>query len=633
MSALFSRLKTWLKNENLKASDVNAEFDNILTNFAPNKMSGDSTNTTQMQNQRDPGGVGTENLAQTTTDEIESLRFVISRLIGGSFWYSTPDLSLHQINALISQGNLTPPQNRVVSGLKRASSNQPAFLVAGGSTAIVTLKGSTTPFVYYIAGVQYTISSDVTLTFGSFAPSSSNTVTVNDATLAGGASTIIQGEGSSILTVSSFASTGSNFPSTGNFGAYKIVDGGNTEYFTGYINSDTQITKCFRGFYFDSTSAPVIRVVVNNGDTITALKLFWVFATTSGTLDSCATNPKVQLATPTSPATGDYWFDLGSNLWKKYNGSSFVASNATLIGQAVVDTSHCIATRSFEFYAPYDSKNTCALEIKDNNTVRTTQAGQICNVAGNLINFQKAIAYWIKPDNLVSGDTDGASKTFYIYLKDTGDLALGLTIPYNRISDLGGSYHPHNPWRSLGSVTNDGSSHFTSILQDSSYADLIASEISSVGANTIATARTRVTGTSVAAGGVAISTSSGGGYSNATTTYSDVTNLSVTITTSGRPVRLMLVPDGNLSSNYSSLAATGGSGVFAFLRASTIIAETLIHAGNSGAGDLLQESVSAFTALDAVAAGTYTYKMQGKAHTVGSPTASVFYCKLVAYEI
>lgn len=488
MGALFSRIKTWLKNENLKAGDVNAEFDNILTNFAPNKMSGDSTNLTQMQIERDPGGAGTESLAQTTAEEIESLRFVINRIIGGAFWYSTPDLTIDQINALISQGNLTPPPNRIVSGLKRTSSNQPAFLVAGGSTAIVTLKGSVTPFVYYVAGTQYTISTDVNLTFSSFAPSSNNTATVNDATLAGGATTVIQGEGSSVLTVTA---AGANITALqGNFAAFKIVDGGNTEYFIGFVNSATSLIKCFRGFYFDSTSAPVVRVVVNNSDTITLYKLFWVFATTAGTLDSCATNPKVQFATPSSPASGDYWFDLSASIWKKYNGSAFVASDATLIGQAICDTSHCIATRSFEFYAPYDSKNTCVLEIQDNNTVRTTQAGQVANVAGTLINFQKALQYWIKPDNLVSGDTDGNNKTFYIYLKDTGEVALGLTIPYNRVSDLGGSYHPHNPWRSLGAVTNDGSSHFTSILQDASYSDLIASGISTAGTTAIANTMT-----------------------------------------------------------------------------------------------------------------------------------------------
>lgn len=472
MAGLFSRLKVWLKNENLKASDLNAEFNNIISNIDPTKMSGYSTNVVQMQIQTNPGSQGSESLATTEAGEIERLRYVISRIIGQSFWYDTPALSIQTINTLITQGNFTPPQNRIASGKTRASSNQPAFLVAGGSNAKVTLKGASTPFVYFIAGTQYTVSSDVDLTFSSFAPGASNTATVNDATLSGQVSSSIQGEAGSIMTMTA---AGTNISSLqGTFGAFKIVDGGNTEYFIGYVNSSTQMTKCFRGYFFDSTSAPVLRTTINNSDTITVLKLFWVFVTTSGILDSTANNPTVSFATPTSPATGDYWFDLGGNLWKKFNGSSFVASNATLIGLAICDTTHCIATRSFEFYGPYDALNTIDIEIQDNNTLRTKQRGMRANVAGNLINFDRSMAIWSKPTNLDSGVADGNNKTFYVYLKDTGDVVLSDVIPYDRSQDLRGRYHPYNPWRALASVLNDSSSHFSSIISEDNYGKLIA---------------------------------------------------------------------------------------------------------------------------------------------------------------
>ena len=35
---LFSRIKTWIKDEVIKASDLNAEFNNIITNLQPTKI-------------------------------------------------------------------------------------------------------------------------------------------------------------------------------------------------------------------------------------------------------------------------------------------------------------------------------------------------------------------------------------------------------------------------------------------------------------------------------------------------------------------------------------------------------------------------------------------------------------------
>lgn len=618
MGFLFGRKKVWQKNETILSPDLNAEFNNVLNNASLPNLTGYSTNVAQMQQQVSPGGVGSESLAQTTADELTRLRYVLAQITGNTYWYQTPALSIAQLTSLLSQGNAVPA-NRISSGAVRATSNEPAFLIAGGSTAVLTLKGSIIPFVYYIANTQYTISTDVTLTFGSFAPGSNNTATINDATLAGGASTAIQGENGTAITVSS---AGSNITALqGNFGAFKVVDSTNTEYFIGFVNSSTSLNKCFRGYYFDSTYTPVVRTVVNNADTITLLKLFWVFATTSGTLDATSTNPKVQFATPSSPSTSDYWYDLGNNVWKKYNGSSFVVANATLIGQAVCDTSHCIATRSFAFYASYDQKNTCVLEIQDNNTVRTNQLGQVCSVAGKLIRFDRSISYWVKPDNLDTGQTDGNNKTFYVYLKDTGDVSLSTVIPYNRLSDYGGAYHPYNPWRSLGSVLNDGSSHFLSITQDTSYTGSIA--------NAVANLRTRavtVDGTDPGLGGVSMSASAGT-FTTTSATPVDVTNLSTILTTSGRPVRVELIADGTSNTSFIGTTTTSNGGNFNFVRVLSGTPTTIVF-GSSLANQI---QLSPLSFVDTPAAGTYTYKLQLQASS--ATTATVKFLRIIAYEL
>lgn len=542
MAGLFSRIHTWIKNETVKSADLNAEFNNVINNIDPSLMSGDSADVAEMQNQVNPGSQGSESLAQTTTGEIERLRYVISRMIGGTYWYDTPTSSLDQLSTLINQTNVIPP-NRVVSGKTLSASNQPAFLVANGANLKVTLKGASTPFIYYIAGIQYTVSVDVDLTLGA-APSSA-TASVNDTTLTAQASSQLIGEKVSLLNYDGASSAFQTAASSGTFQSFKIVHSASTEYFYGFVNTGGAagiLSKAFRGFYFDSTSTPVPRIGIADNDVITFVKTYWVFVTTAGALDSTSNCPTVSFVAPSSPATGDYWFDINSKIWKKYNGSSFVASNATIIGIAITDTSNCVASRALDFYAAYSSLNTTVLEIRDNNSVRSTQPSARVNSGGNTYNFNLSLPVWIKPTNFDTGVTDVSLATYYLYMKDTGDVVISNIVPYDRRFDLYGYYHPYNPWRSLGSVTNDSSSHFITLVQDTASADSLISQMSSsnadsigalmspVGANSIAASRSRSNGVTVGLGGVGISISSGN-FTTSSTSFVNVTGAAQTFGT------------------------------------------------------------------------------------------------------
>lgn len=167
-----------------------------------------------------------------------------------------------------------------------------------------------------------------------------------------------------------------------------------------------------------------------------------------------------------------------------------------------------------------------------------------------------------------------------------------------------------------------------------SSADTIASAMTSTGANTIATTRTRSTGTTVGVGGVAISNSSSN-FTSGSSSYVDVTNLTVTITTSGRPVFVGLIQDGSIfTSNLQSYNAAGTSNTttFKIVRDSTDISISLLNSQSVGSTTSgLTVPPSALYSIDAVGAGTYVYKVQGKI-TSGASFA-VQYAKLVAYEL
>jgi len=97
MPGNYTRVKTWSSGEILTAADLNAEFNNEINNAIPSSIDDYSTNAAQMQSIVSPGDVGTESLATSLSGELERLRYVLNRMIGGSQWYSAPPLSLTDI--------------------------------------------------------------------------------------------------------------------------------------------------------------------------------------------------------------------------------------------------------------------------------------------------------------------------------------------------------------------------------------------------------------------------------------------------------------------------------------------------------------------------------------------------------
>ena len=103
--AVFSRIKTWVSNEVLTASDLNAEFNNLLNNTIPASIEDYSADVSTMQSTADPGGVGTESLPTTLAGELTRLRYVIKRIINQAQWYVAPIGSLSNLGILTANIN------------------------------------------------------------------------------------------------------------------------------------------------------------------------------------------------------------------------------------------------------------------------------------------------------------------------------------------------------------------------------------------------------------------------------------------------------------------------------------------------------------------------------------------------
>lgn len=139
--------------------------------------------------------------------------------------------------------------------------------------------------------------------------------------------------------------------------------------------------------------------------------------------------------------------------------------------------------------------------------------------------------------------------------------------------------------------------------------------------------RSSTTGYTVGIGGVAVSPSSG---SFASSGSGSVTNLSVTITTSGRAVQLLLQPDGSGSpANISANGAVTSETIFLVNKGASTIFNTALT-GNNTIPYLPPSIISAVDTSVIGSPGTYTYSIRA---AVISGQILVSNAVLVAYEL
>lgn len=349
--------------------------------------------------------------------------------------------------------------NSIVSSATRSGSNQPDFLRAAGSGsgASFDVLGATTSLVYTANGSSATVSTDVTISALTVAPSSNNTCLINDSSYADGNSTKYEGEGTGAITIDT---AGSEI--TDRIGQYVALKGAN-EIMIAFVESATTLRNCFRGFFFDESGDPIVRETLANNDTLTLMSLGWVFGESNGTtFDISYRSPYIQHTEPSSGVTDDYWFDMSNNFWRRYNGSNWIEINRTLLGQCVIDGTDCIATRSLDFTKSFDDFIDLEVALESTTKIRSAKAHSSVSVYGTTKEWLGAPVVWDISADLESGLTETSDTLYYLYVTENGETIISDERPYNRRADLKGFYHPYHTWRFIGVCYNDGSSDFTS---------------------------------------------------------------------------------------------------------------------------------------------------------------------------
>ena len=130
--------------------------------------------------------------------------------------------------------------------------------------------------------------------------------------------------------------------------------------------------------------------------------------------------------------------------------------------------------------------------------------------------------------------------------------------------------------------------------------------------------------------------SSSGGFGTLSGSFVSVTNLSVSITTTGRPVMLMLIPDGSANNvEFGPFSSSNGitpQGFFQFTRGGSSLGAVFLSGTTSPAsGTVFAGGLNPLPVqLDTPSAGTYTYAFQMKA---GGGQMNCQWVELVAYEL
>ncbi len=155
------------------------------------------------------------------------------------------------------------------------------------------------------------------------------------------------------------------------------------------------------------------------------------------------------------------------------------------------------------------------------------------------------------------------------------------------------------------------------------------------GVSTAKIAATAVTRAKLEALGQQVSSS--GSDTESGVTYVDASNLTISITTTGRPVFVGMISDGTTTSYVGASTTTQQNSLSAYkiLRGATTVSFSLVMLQITdpvSAESQIRIPPGCIWHIDAPAAGTYTYKVQFAAGALGS-TAVVEACKLVAYEL
>jgi hypothetical protein len=347
--------------------------------------------------------------------------------------------------------------SRLVSGKKSANSSAPKFLEPIGTSNQVKVLATDTDLIFITGESQFNIVDDIVASGLVSPPTSNNTALVNDSTLSGQDYSKTLGEFGTFLNIDTIGSEISAL--NGQVAGFRL---GASEYFVARIDTVNNVLKeAQRGIFVDSSSNSLERGGVSDNDTITLMKLTWLYIQSDASVLASYSEPFYGATQPSSPTDGGMWFDTVNQVWKRFNSTVFVEVEAVPLGLCLQDENgHTVAARAFEFYGDFLDDNSIELVYKDNAEVNSKSRNNLISVFGTRVILNEAALRFQIGSNLEPGKTEAVSTMYYFYIKENSDLIVSPDAPLDRRGDLKGMYHPQETWRNVGRIFNDASGNF-----------------------------------------------------------------------------------------------------------------------------------------------------------------------------
>lgn len=297
---------------------------------------------------------------------------------------------------------------------------------------------------------------------------------------------------------------------------------------------------------------------------------------------------------------------------------SMQANNLTSIGALTFTPSSLPANGSL-----YESLVDLYYVDGNGNNIRITSGGTV-NATSSGISSGTATASFVGGVLVVNSNTNTPANIQGASLLLGNNVANSKYITLSPPNALGSNYSLVLP--SIPAQTNvmtlDTSGNMASVTYDQ-----VGENMTSVGANAIQAATTRTVGNVVGTGGVALSSDSGVYASNATSN-TPVTNLGLSLVTSGRPVMIIIQPSNNSAfSSFMELNGPSPTATFLIARNSSNISASMLL---SIAPD---EQIPQFISfIDFPSAGTNVYNL-GAFVNSSSVTLTISHYTMIAYEL
>lgn len=339
-----------------------------------------------------------------------------------------------------------------------------------------------------------------------------------------------------------------------------------------------------------------------------------------------------------SPGNGVQISPSGMNI---SSDLSFLNNNATTLRSIRMTSQSGVLVLATDLDCAYVVSGDLYFNDGLGNNVRITQGGNVAGTPGSIANLTSpasasyvaldATFVWQSAAN-TPANMDAASYIYRNLIANSKGLTLQpptamgadytLTLPSlpasQKIMTLDNSGIMSAPY----SVDNSSLEISTNVIQ-----------IKNSGVTTIKIADLNVTRPKLVAVGQQVSSSSGT-FVTSSGNYDPVTNLTCTITTTGRPVVVKVIPDGSSETPYYLLSANTftASAVARIKRDSTVIAHFPRSISSSATGNLSSaEPTTIVNTMDVPASGTYTYTVEIK--LISGTGVNFNDSKLFVYEL